>query len=215
MLDTFKHKGLRSRLIEELALKGITDEAVLAAMEAVPRHQFVEGVFADEAYQDKPLPIANGQTISQPFTVAYQTQLLQLKPRMKVLEIGTGSGYQTAVLCAMKLKVFSVEFHARLHREAKQRLEALGYQPKLTVGDGSQGWPRYQSYERILLTAASPRIPENLRQQLAIGGRLVAPVGSLDQQHMQVVIRLSKNEFETHSLKACKFVPLLGKYGFS
>lgn len=184
-------------------------------MESIPRHQFVEGVFGDEAYLDKALPIADGQTISQPFTVAYQTQLLQLKPRMKVLEIGTGSGYQTAVLCAMKLKVFSVELHPRLHREAKERLDALGFQPKLMVGDGSQGWPRYQSYERILLTAASPRVPEALKQQLAIGGRLIAPVGSLDQQQMKVVIRLAKNEFEIQSLKACKFVPLLGKYGFS
>jgi protein-L-isoaspartate(D-aspartate) O-methyltransferase len=202
-------------MVEELMQKGITDEAVLEAIGLIPRHQFVEGVFGEEAYLDKALPIAEKQTISQPFTVAYQSQLLQLKPRMKVLEIGTGSGYQAAILCAMKLKVFSVELIPRLHRTAKERLEDLGFSPKLRLGDGSEGWQGYQPFERILVTAASPNVPETLKRQLSIGGRMVVPVGDRREQQMQVIIRLSKDEFEIQSLKACKFVPLLGKYGFS
>ncbi|MEM9987550.1 MAG: rRNA adenine N-6-methyltransferase family protein, partial [Bacteroidota bacterium] len=149
MLDTFKHKGLRQRLVSQLEAKGITDEKVLQAMAEVPRHFFVEGVFDEEAYQDKALPIKYQQTISQPYTVALMTQWLRLKPRCKVLEIGTGSGYQAAILAAMGMKVFSVEYDRRLHLEAKARLSELGLDVKLLHGDGAEGWKRYQPYERI------------------------------------------------------------------
>ena len=175
MLDTFKHKGQRARLVEILMEKGITDERVLSAIGAVPRHAFVEGVFASEAYDDKALPIHSGQTISQPFTVAFQTQLLRLKPKMKVLEIGTGSGYQAAVLCAMGVRLFTVEIDPRLHRDAAARLNELGYAPKLLCGDGSQGWLTYQPYEAIIVTAASPAVPEPLKRQLETRKR---PTGS-------------------------------------
>lgn len=214
MLDTFKHKGKRARLVEILSEKGITDERVLHAIGTIPRHFFVEGVFASDAYEDKALPIHSGQTISQPFTVAFQTQLLQLKPKMKVLEIGTGSGYQAAVLCAMGVRLFTVELDQRLHREAKSRLSELDYSPKMECGDGSLGWPRYQPYEAILVTAASPSIPEPLKRQLEVGGRLVIPVGERGLQQMKVVTRKSRDEFEVETFQDFRFVPLLGKFGF-
>ncbi|MEL6672214.1 MAG: protein-L-isoaspartate(D-aspartate) O-methyltransferase [Bacteroidota bacterium] len=214
MLDTFKHKGQRNRLVEELLDRGITDETVLEAIRRVPRHLFVQGVFQSEAYVNKPLPISSGQTISQPLTVAIQSQLLRLKKRMKVLEIGTGSGYQAAVLSEMGMRVFSVEIDQKLHREAKRRLEDLEYPVKLHHGDGSQGWPLHQPYERIIVTAASPSIPEPLKQQLEIGGILVIPVGSLKTQQMQVVTRLSRYEYEIETLTHFQFVPLKGKFGF-
>lgn len=205
---------MRRRMVELLRARGITDEAVLTAMLAVPRHHFVEGAFSTQAYADRPLPIPSGQTISQPFTVAIQSQLLQARPRMKVLEVGTGSGYQAAVLCAMGLRVFSVEYDARLYREARDRLAALEYEAKLHQGDGSEGWVRYQPYERILVTAASPEVPLVLRQQLVVGGVMVIPVGRLDRQYMTVVTRLSQREYEVETLDAFQFVPLRGRYGF-
>lgn len=214
MLDTYKHKGQRARLVEILMEKGITDERVLKAIGAVPRHAFVEGVFAGEAYEDKALPIHSGQTISQPFTVAFQTQLLGLKPKMKVLEIGTGSGYQAAVLCNMGVRLFTVELDARLHREAAARLQDLGHSPKMMCGDGSQGWLTFQPYEAILVTAASPAVPEPLKRQLEVGGRMVIPVGNRNVQRMTVVTRLSRDEFEIETHHDFKFVPLRGRFGF-
>lgn len=214
LLDTYKHKGMRTRLIRQLEERGITDEEVLRAMGEVPRHGFVPSALAQEAYRDKALPIPSGQTISQPFTVAYMTQLLQLKPRMKVLEIGTGSGYQAAVLAEMGMKVFSIEYDARLHREAQARLDDLGYEAKLVQGDGSEGWNRYAPYERIVVTAATPAAPEALKQQLDLDGRLVIPVGSRDQQHMQVITRRDRREYEVETLTPFHFVPLRGRYGF-
>ncbi|MEL6652448.1 MAG: protein-L-isoaspartate(D-aspartate) O-methyltransferase [Bacteroidota bacterium] len=214
MLDTFKHKGQRKRLVQELMDRGITDKAVLDAVLSVPRHGFIDTAFSDEAYEDKALPIPQGQTISQPFTVAYQTQLLRLKPRMKVLEIGTGSGYQAAILSAMGVRVFSVEIDPKLHRLAKRRLEDLECNCKLLQGDGSQGWTLYQPYDRIIVTAASPGVPEPLKKQLAAGGIMVIPSGDRDQQHMQVVTRKRGSEYEIETLQAFRFVPLRGKYGF-
>ena len=213
MLDTYKHKGLRQRLVRQLEERGISDEKVLDALRAVPRHFFVEGVFDEEAYADKALPIKHQQTISQPYTVAVMTEWLDLKPRMKVLEIGTGSGYQAAVLAAMGMKVFSVEYDGRLSREAADKLDELGYDVKLHVGDGSEGWPRYQPYERIIVTAGSPAVPDPLRQQLDIGGKLVVPVGDRKQQHMQVITRLSRQEFRIEEKFPFTFVPLRGRYG--
>ncbi|MCB0838905.1 MAG: protein-L-isoaspartate(D-aspartate) O-methyltransferase [Bacteroidetes bacterium] len=214
MNEEYKHKGRRKRLVEELVFKGITDELVLEAMGLVPRHLFVEGVFEDKAYTDQALPINNGQTISQPFTVAFQTQLLKLKPRMKVLEIGTGSGYQCAVLCEMGMRVFSVEIDERLYVDARHLLNQLGYKPALKLGDGSQGWKHYQPFERILVTAASPSVPESLKQQLEIGGMMVIPVGNRRSQRMTVVTRTGEDSYEEEVFHRFKFVPLRGKYGF-
>ncbi len=214
MLDTYKHKGLRQRLIQQLSERGITDEEVLKAIEQVPRHFFVEGVFDDEAYEDRALPIKNKQTISQPFTVAAMTEWLQAKPRMKVLEIGTGSGYQAAILAEMGLKVFSVEYDRTLHQDAKDRLDDLGYSVRLLHGDGSEGWGRYQPYERIMVTAASPSVPEPLKQQLEIGGRMIIPVGPREGQHMQVITRVDRREFQVERLSSFHFVPLRGRHGY-
>ena len=214
MLDTYKHKGQRARLVEELEEKGINDSRILDAIAKVPRHLFVENAFQHEAYEDKALPIQSGQTISQPFTVAYQTYSLDLKPKMKILEVGTGSGYQAAILAAMGMRVFSVEIDARLHREAKERLDNLDLKVKLHKGDGSMGWPTFQPYEHIIVTAASPGIPESLKQQLEIGGMMILPVGNLSQQQMTLVKKISRREFEIHKLDHFHFVPLRGKYGF-
>lgn len=205
---------MRHRLVDQLTERGITDEAVLEAMRQVPRHGFVASALAAEAYEDKALPIHSGQTISQPFTVAFMTQLLHLKPRMKVLEIGTGSGYQAAILAEMNMKVFSIEYDRRLAEEARARLDDLGYDVTLTQGDGSEGWNRYAPYERIIVTAASPQAPDSLKQQLEVGGRLIIPVGSREQQRMQVVTRLDRKEYEVETMHAFHFVPLRGRYGF-
>ncbi len=215
MVDNIRHRGKRERLVKELEEKGITQLAVLAAIGKVPRHFFVDGAFDDEAYLDKPLPILENQTISQPFTVASQTELLNLKPKMKVLEIGTGSGYQAAVLAEMGMRVFSVEIHRVLYLRAKEKLEDLGYDVFLRHGDGSEGWAQYQSYERILVTAACPKAPPALLQQLEIGGKMVLPIGTLKNQRMHVITRLSGQEYQTEMLDAYRFVPLRGKFGFS
>ena len=213
-MESYKYQGRRKRLIGQLVSKGITDERVLEAMERVPRHRFVEGAFQDQAYEDKALPIRDGQTISQPFTVAYQTQMLALKPGMKVLEIGTGSGYQAAVLCEMGMKVFSVERYAHLHKNAKRLLQELGYEPFLKQGDGTLGWKLYQPYERILVTAASPDIPEPLKEQLEIGGKLVIPVGGRNTQIMTVVTRMAPSRYDVQSYHRFCFVPLIGAHGW-
>ena len=215
MLDTYKHKGLRKNLVSHLKEKGITQLGVLEAIQAVPRHGFIDSALSDLAYEDRALPIPGEQTISQPFTVAFQTQLLNLKPRMKVLEIGTGSGYQTAILCEMKCRVFSVEYLSQLHRMARERLDDLNYSPKLMCGDGSKGWSKYQPYDAILVTAAGPSIPIELQQQLAIGGKLVMPVGTETSQHMVLLVRKSKDEYIKTILHKFRFVPLRGKNGFA
>lgn len=214
MSDSFKHLGRRKRLVQQLIDLGISDYLVLDAIRKVERHQFVESAFESAAYENRALPISHGQTISQPFTVAYQSQLLHAKERMKVLEVGTGSGYQAAILCAMGLKVFSIEYHEGLFERSKHLLESLGYSPKLRQGDGALGWPLYQPFDRIIVTAASPQIPPTLKEQLVIGGRLVAPVGGREEQVMQVITRESASLFRTEKLRKFRFVPLLGKEGY-
>lgn len=214
MLDSIKHRALRERLIVGLAEKGITDEAVLAAMQKVPRHFFVESAFGHAAYEDRALPIAENQTISQPFTVAYQTQLMEVKPKMKILEIGTGSGYQCAVLCEMGANVFTVEIIRKLYQKAAEILVELEYSPMMNCGDGSMGWDKYQYYDRILVTAASPNIPDALKKQLAIGGKMVIPVGTKTHQEMCCVTRKNLQEFEIQRFDKFKFVPLTGANGF-
>lgn len=209
MKDTAKHQGLRNQLVKVLQLKGITDKNVLDAISKIPRHLFLNSSFEDFAYQDKPFPIGAGQTISQPYTVAFQTELLQVKKEDKILEIGTGSGYQTAVLCALGAKVFSIERQNELFKKTSLLLPKLGIRPKhLVFGDGYKGLPNYAPFDSIIVTAGAPIIPQPLMAQLKIGGRLVIPVGE-DTQIMTLLIRKSETQFEKHEFGDFRFVPLL------
>lgn len=209
MKDTGKHQGLRNQLVSVLQQKGITDVTVLDAIKKIPRHLFLNSSFEDYAYQDKAFPIAAGQTISQPFTVAFQSQLLKIKKEHKVLEIGTGSGYQTAVLCLMGAKVYSVERQNELFKQTSILLPKLGIRPKhLSFGDGYKGLPSYAPFDSIIVTAGAPFIPQPLMAQLKIGGRLVIPLGD-EVQIMTLLIRVNATQFEKHELGEFKFVPLL------
>jgi protein-L-isoaspartate(D-aspartate) O-methyltransferase len=208
--DTEKHQGLRNQLVILLKEKGITDLNVLEAIKSIPRHLFLESSFENFAYQDKAFPIGAGQTISQPYTVAYQSQLLELEKDHKVLEIGTGSGYQTAVLFHMGAKVYSVERQNELFKKTSILLPKIGVRPKhLSFGDGYKGLPNYAPFDRIIVTAGAPFIPQPLMAQLKIGGRLVIPLGH-DQQIMTLLIRKNETQFEKHEFGEFRFVPLLG-----
>jgi protein-L-isoaspartate(D-aspartate) O-methyltransferase len=214
MEDSFRHKGLRKKLVELLQSKGISDENVLSAINVVPRHLFMDSSFISFSYSDQAFPIGSGQTISQPFTVAYQTELLEIKPLDKVLEVGTGSGYQTAVLLEMGAKVYTIERQRELFLKAQSDLKTLGYKPFFFYGDGYEGIPAYQPYDKILVTAAAPDIPQKLLQQLKIGGTLVIPVGGSSGQSMAKIIRESESNFVRTEHGAFSFVPLLkGKSG--
>lgn len=207
--DTLKHKGLRNKLVRTIASKGIMNKGVLDAVSKVPRHLFMDSGFLDHAYQDKAFPIAAGQTISQPYTVAFQTELLNLKPKDKVLEIGTGSGYQTAILLELKAVVYTIERQLELFKKTKLFLEKIGYRPKKIVfGDGYKGLPDEAPFDGILVTAGAPDVPKTLLEQLAIGGRLVIPVGVKDQIMMRIT-RISDKEFKKESFGTFRFVPLL------
>lgn len=209
MKDTFKHKGLRQQLVDIIKDKGITDEKVLKAIGKIPRHLFMDSSFLDHAYQDKAFPIAADQTISQPYTVAFQTELMQIKPGDTVLEIGTGSGYQTAVLCELGAKVYSIERQLELFKITSKFLPKLGYRPKkLVFGDGYKGLREEAPFDSIIVTAGAPFVPAPLMSQLKIGGRLVIPVG--DQvQTMTLFIRNGLKDFEKHEYGEFRFVPLL------
>jgi protein-L-isoaspartate(D-aspartate) O-methyltransferase len=208
--DTEKHHGLRNQLVKLLEGKGITDTNVLEAIRRIPRHLFLDSGFEQYAYQDKAFPIGAGQTISQPYTVAFQSQLLEVKKEDKVLEIGTGSGYQTAVLCAMGAKVFSVERQNELFKTTSLLLPKLNIRPKLlTFGDGYKGLPNYAPFDSIIVTAGAPIIPKPLMAQLKIGGRLVIPLGE-KEQIMTLLIRKNETQFEKHEFGEFRFVPLLG-----
>ncbi|RCL71560.1 MAG: protein-L-isoaspartate(D-aspartate) O-methyltransferase [Flavobacteriales bacterium] len=207
--DTTKHQGKRRQLIAVLKQKGITQAAVLNAIGDIPRHLFLDSSFVDHAYQDKAFPIGADQTISQPYTVAFQSEQLQLKTGMKVLEIGTGSGYQTAVLCHMGAEVYSIERQHELFRTSLKRLPSLGYKPKkLIFGDGYKGFPKKAPFDRILVTAGAPSVPEPLLAQLAVGGKMVIPVGDTNQK-MTVISRTSDTNFQKLVLGDFRFVPLL------
>ncbi len=209
MKDTYKHQGLRQKLVETVKKKGIKDQKVLDAIGKIPRHLFMDSGFLDHAYQDKAFPIAAGQTISQPYTVAFQTELLQLKEGNKVLEIGTGSGYQTAVLCELGAKVYSIERQLELFKITSKFLPKLGYRPKkLIFGDGYKGLKEEAPFDGIIVTAGAPFVPKPLMSQLAIGGRLVIPVGD-DVQVMTLFIRNGPKDFEKHEFGEFRFVPLL------
>ncbi|TRX42970.1 protein-L-isoaspartate(D-aspartate) O-methyltransferase [Flavobacterium restrictum] len=209
MKDTAKHQGLRNQLVSLLQQKGITDGNVLDAIKKIPRHLFLNSSFEDYAYQDKAFPIGAGQTISQPYTVAFQSQLLELKKEHKVLEIGTGSGYQTAVLCTMGAKVYSVERQNELFKQTSNLFPKLGIRPKhLSFGDGYKGLPLHAPFDSIIVTAGAPMIPKPLMAQLKIGGRLVIPLGE-DVQIMTLLIRKNETQFEKHEFGEFRFVPLL------
>ncbi|MGM5471062.1 protein-L-isoaspartate(D-aspartate) O-methyltransferase [Flavobacteriaceae bacterium LMO-SS05] len=209
MKDTFKHKGLRQQLVEVVRAKGITDENVLHALGKVPRHLFMDSGFLDHAYQDKAFPIAADQTISQPYTVAFQTELLQVKKGDKILEIGTGSGYQAAVLCEMGARVYSIERQLELFKSTSKFLPKLGYRvKKLIFGDGYKGLKEEAPFDGIIVTAGAPFVPKPLLSQLKIGGRLVIPVGDVVQV-MTLFIRNGSKDFEQHELGEFRFVPLL------
>ena len=209
MKDTAKHQGLRNQLVSLLQQKGITDKNVLDAISKIPRHLFLNSSFEDYAYQDKAFPIGAGQTISQPYTVAFQSQLLEVKKDDKVLEIGTGSGYQTAVLCAMGAKVYSVERQNELFKKTSVLFPKLGLRPKhLSFGDGYKGLPLHAPFDSIIVTAGAPIIPKPLMAQLKIGGRLVIPLGE-DVQIMTLLIRKNATQFEKHEFGEFRFVPLL------
>ncbi len=214
--DMRAHQQARDLMVDkQIVTRGVSDNRVLAAMRSVPRHLFLNADRQDHAYRDHPAPIGCDQTISQPYMVAAMTELLALTPSARVLEIGTGSGYQTAVLAEIAVHVTSVERHAALADAARQRLQALGYDNiDVVVGDGTLGHPDAAPYNAILVTAATPEIPEALQAQLALGGRLVAPVGDTKVQQLITLVREANNETTRHPGIACRFVPLIGEQGW-
>lgn len=209
MKDTNKHQGLRNQLAKVLEEKGINDKNVLETIKKIPRHLFLNSSFEDFAYQDKAFPIGAGQTISQPYTVAFQSQLLEVKKGDKILEIGTGSGYQTAVLCTMGATVYTIERQNELFKSTSLLLPKLGIRPKhISFGDGYKGLPNHAPFDSIIVTAGAPIIPKPLMAQLKVGGRLVIPVGE-NEQIMTLLIRKNETQFEKHEFGDFKFVPLL------
>ncbi|MFY0672551.1 MAG: protein-L-isoaspartate(D-aspartate) O-methyltransferase [Bacteroidia bacterium] len=213
-IDLPKHQGLRKKLIQTIASKGITDLKVLSVMNEIPRHWFLDSAIDTLAYQDKAMAISNGQTISQPFTVAYQTQLLNVKPGQKVLEIGTGSGYQGTVLCKLGVELFTVERIKELGIGAHEMFQKLGVRPTQKVGDGTLGWPEKAPFDRIIVTAAAPVISNELFKQLKPEGVMVIPVGE-KVQTMYRVIKTADGKAKTEKYSDFKFVPLIGEKGFN
>lgn len=209
MRDTTKHKGLRNQLASVLEAKGIVNKAVLTAIKKIPRHLFMDSGFEAHAYQDKPFPIAAEQTISQPYTVAFQTEVLEVKSGDKILEIGTGSGYQTAVLLELGATVFTIERQHELFKKTSLFLPKIGYKPKRFVfGDGYKGLPKEAPFDKIIVTAGAPELPKALLGQLKVGGKLLVPIGD-GAQVMTLFIRKSPVEFEKHELGDFRFVPML------
>lgn len=201
---------MRQKLVDIIRQKGIADELVLKAINSVPRHAFMDEAFLEHAYEDKAFQIGEGQTISQPYTVAYMTEMLEVKPGMKVLEIGTGSGYQASVLAEMGAKVFSIERHKKLNESASKQMYILGYKNvKLFFGDGYEGLPNYAPFDRVIITAAAKEIPQKLLKQLNIGGIMVLPLGNEDDQIMVKITKTSENDFTKEAGDNFRFVPLL------
>lgn len=207
--DTLRHQGLRKILVEGIRIKGIKDEKVLAAMGKVPRHLFMDSSFTQFAYKDQAFPIGAGQTISQPFTVAIQTQLLQVERFDKILEVGTGSGYQAAILLELGASVYTIERQRELYLKTQSILPQIGYNPKFFYGDGYKGLPTYGPFDKIIITAGAPSIPEELLTQLKVGGRMVIPMGPREKQTMYVVVKTSETEYYKESHGTFVFVPML------
>lgn len=209
MEDNYRHKGLRKQLVLELSKKGIKSIEVLNAIEKLPRHLFLDKVFTEQAYSDIAFQIGAGQTISQPYTVAFQTELLEVKKGDKILEIGTGSGYQTLILCSLGAKVYSIERQKELYLKSKELIPKLSFNPKLKYGDGYQGWPSFAPFDKIIVTCGAPMIPEKLKEQLKIGGIMVIPVGEGKNQEMLYIKRLGVEEYDVSKLGVFSFVPML------
>lgn len=214
MQDSYRHKGMRRQLVRVVREKGIRDERVLAAIGKIPRHFFFENAFLEHAYEDKAFPIGSGQTISQPYTVAFQTELLGLKPGDKVFEIGTGSGYQSIVLLELGAEVYTIEYQKDLYDKTSWFLPEMGYKPNFFYGDGSQGMPRFAPYDKIIVTAGAPTVPDALIDQLKVGGILVIPVGDAKTQQMLRITKTAKNRVRTETFTDFKFVPLMGEDGW-
>lgn len=212
--DSYKSKGLRRQLVKEIERKGIKSEAVLSAIGKMPRHAFFDSIFLEHAYEDKAFPIGEKQTISQPYTVAFQTELLNVSKGDKILEIGTGSGYQAAILLELGAEVFTIEYNKKLFQKTIAFLPKLGYNPNFFRGDGSQGLSKHAPYDSIVVTAGAPNVPDALIKQLKIGGVLVIPVGDQNQQKMIAIKKLSQNKASKKEFTNFSFVPLLGKDGW-
>lgn len=214
MEDSYRHKGMRRQLVKTVQAQGITDERVLAAISKIPRHFFFENALVEHAYEDKAFPIGAGQTISQPYTVAFQSQLLQIKPGDKILEIGTGSGYQAIVLLELGANVYTIEYQKTLYEHTKSFLPNMGYRPNFFYGDGSQGLSRHAPYDKIIVTAGAPTVPNALIDQLKVGGCLVIPVGNQKTQQMMRITKTGESKIKSEVFKDFKFVPLLGNDGW-
>ncbi|RZK21268.1 MAG: protein-L-isoaspartate(D-aspartate) O-methyltransferase [Pedobacter sp.] len=209
-VDNYRERGARKKLVELLKSRGIEDRNVLEAIGKVPRHFFFDETFWNQAYKDIAFPIGDGQTISQPYTVAYQSELLHIKKGDKVLEIGTGSGYQTCILMELGAQVFTIERQENIYNRTIQVLPGMGYRPIFYCGDGSKGIAEHAPYDKIIVTAGAPLVPEILLKQLKIGGILVIPVGDEKTQKMVTVIRVSETDYEKIVLDTFRFVPLVG-----
>jgi len=209
-VDNYREKGARKQLVELLKTRGISDQNVLNAIAKVPRHFFFDETFWNQAYKDIAFPIGDGQTISQPYTVAYQSELLHVKKGDKVLEIGTGSGYQTCILLELGAQVYTIERQENLYNRTIQVLPYMGYKPHFFCGDGSKGIEQHAPYDKIIVTAGAPFVPEIMLKQLKIGGIFVIPVGDEKEQKMVTIIRVGENDFDRIELDTFRFVPLVG-----
>ncbi|MDH5367737.1 MAG: protein-L-isoaspartate(D-aspartate) O-methyltransferase [Cyclobacteriaceae bacterium] len=212
--DSYKHRGMRKKLVKLLENKGITNHHVLNAIGKVPRHFFFDNAFVEHAYQDKAFPIGEGQTISQPYTVAFQSEYLRIKPGNKVLEIGTGSGYQACVLLELGAELHTIEYQKNLYDRTRRFLPKMGYTTNFYYGDGSKGIPSQAPFDNIIVTAGAPLVPKSLVNQLTIGGVLIIPVGDNEKQKMYRITKLSENKLKKEAFDFFSFVPLLGKEGW-
>lgn len=210
LIDSYRHKGMRKKMVEEVWAMGIENEVVLKALENVPRHYFLDNAFLESAYVNKPFPIGKGQTISQPYTVAFQSQLLDIKKGDKILEIGTGSGYQACVLSELGARVYTIERHKSLSDKAKKLIHQMGYKSvQCFYGDGFEGLPLFAPFDKVIITAAAPEIPLKLIQQLKVGGFMIIPLGEGDFQQMKKLTKLENGDYETMDYNSFSFVPML------